>query len=359
MDHDERSEAPGDTWRRPRARGAKVAAGTALALGLSAGGYAVAGAASTPGARPATTGSRAPWAGADRPGGSLGGFPGGPLSGLGGRGRGLAGLVSAVGASSITLQTPAGNTVVVQVSSSTTYAQGRTKIALTSLAKGQDVVVRPTSATATSSSPVAAAVVVVGPVLSGRVASVSGSTITIADPQGFERTVVASSSTKVTEAGSASSLSAVQPGTFIEAIGTVASDLTDLDASAIRVVLPMVAGKVTAVDQATGTITIQPLALRDTSGSGASTTSVQVTTSASTRFVSRTGSTTLGGIAPGDLVVASGTPGSSGTFAALEVRVGPVSPGGAGARHQGRPWQMPMGPGMPGPGGLGSGPAAA
>lgn len=370
--NERRVEPHGLLARVPRA--ARFAGGTALAVGLGASGYAVAGAVTTAGsasasldsastATPPSTpsspstvqpGGPVQWPGGSRPtgvqpGGPVlwpgeGGGPGGPPFGPAGRHGALLGTVTSTGSGTITLTTPAGTSVTVTVNTSTTYRQGPKALASNQVLVGEDVAVLPTSATAGSSSPTAAAVLVVGPRIEGRVVSVTGQTVVVADAQGFYRTIVTSSSTSVTEAGTASGLNAVTPGTQIAATGTIAADHTDLDATAIRIVLPRVVGKVTAVDTATGTIT---LATPPSSGT------TTVTTTSTTTFRKGTASTTLSAIPIGSFVVATGTPGAGNTFAALKVVVGPT-----GAAHPAHgPWRDGHSHGVSAPAG-GAGPAS-
>ena len=316
-----RQAARGRSGRRGRLpRAARFATGAVLAAGVGATGVAAAGAVTGSGGATgslanltsATTGSPLPSATTD-PGGPViwrGRHRGGP--GFPGIGRGLTGTIASVSAGSISLTTPNGASVTVTLTSSTAYRERTATISVSDLQVGEDVVVVPTAATAGSSSPSAATVVVVGPHIAGRVVSVSGSDIVVADPQGFYRTVVTSSSTTVTEAGATSSLNALLPGTTIDALGTIAADHTDLDATSIRIVLPHVAGRVTAVDTTTGTLTVTT---RGTTGT------TTITTTAATRFRRGTSTTTLSAIPIGSLVVAAGTPGTGSTFAAVQVSV--------------------------------------
>jgi hypothetical protein len=71
--------------------------------------------------------------------------------------------------------------------------------------------------------------------IAGKVVSVSGNTITVTDPQGFTRTIIVNSSTTYTKSSTASTLSAVTVGTVISARGTVDSNGTTLDASAVTI----------------------------------------------------------------------------------------------------------------------------
>lgn len=220
-----------------RGRAAALAGGTALLAGLGGGTYAVvagaSGVSSTPVLDAATTAPSA----APRP------VP--AAHGRWGWRGGVAGLITSIGSSSLTVQRPDGTTVQVTVTSATTYRSGTTALTLDKLSAGEDVLVVPTSATAGSSTPTAASVRVVGPVIAGRVVSVSGSTVVVSDPQGFYRTVITSSATTVTGSdGKASSLAAVQPNTRIAALGAIAADHTDLDATAIRILPAMPTGPV-------------------------------------------------------------------------------------------------------------------
>jgi Domain of unknown function (DUF5666) len=88
-----------------------VAAG--LALGLAAGGYGIASAATSPGPSSSSTGpAGARWSSADRSG------PGG---GFFGRGPGTLGTVQSVSGNSFVVEMPGGSTVTVDVSGTTTY----------------------------------------------------------------------------------------------------------------------------------------------------------------------------------------------------------------------------------------------
>ncbi|RIX30859.1 single stranded DNA-binding domain-containing protein [Amnibacterium setariae] len=76
------------------------------------------------------------------------------------------------------------------------------------------------------------------PHIGGTVQSVSGSTVTVQDPDGFTRTIRLSDDVKVEKDGASSSTSAIVKGKHIDATGTVASDGTTLDATAVQVGRP-------------------------------------------------------------------------------------------------------------------------
>jgi glutamate dehydrogenase/leucine dehydrogenase len=78
----------------------------------------------------------------------------------------------------------------------------RTTASLSDLAVGEKVAVQASS----SSSTTAASVAIMLPHLGGQVVSVSGSTITVADRDGFYRTIVVSSSTTYSKSSATAAL---------------------------------------------------------------------------------------------------------------------------------------------------------
>lgn len=148
---------------------------------------------------------------------------------------GAGGLVSAISSSSITVRTPNG-TKTVAVNDSTTYYDGKTATSRSAISVGDIVRIRVVDPKAAS--PVAASVTVVPAHLGGWVTKVDGSDFTITDHDGFTRTIHTTSVTTVTKDGAPSTLSAVTVGTFIRALGEVASDGTSLDASRIELGAP-------------------------------------------------------------------------------------------------------------------------
>lgn len=227
---------PGSGSRLVRITGA-----SALTLGLMAGGYGVASAASganTPAASgtsgaAAANGSPA-WPG---PGGAGGaGGPGGPHRGPG---HGPGGVITAIGSNSFTLSHPDGSTQTVNTTASTTYTRDGASSTASALAVGERVDVRPTqppSSSTSSSSPVTAASVnIEDPQIHGTVESVSNNVLTIVDEQGFWRTVDLSQSTTYTDSGNSSTQAALTQGKRVVATGTVDNDHTSLDATSVAV----------------------------------------------------------------------------------------------------------------------------
>lgn len=149
-------------------------------------------------------------------------------------GRG-GGLVTAVDADSLTVNTHDGIKTVA-LTGSTTYYEGRTKATRAAVDVGDVVGVRLVDPAATS--PVASVVVVRLAHVAGWVTAVDGSTITLKDVDGFTRTVRTTNSTDWYDDGSESSSSIAKVGAFVRAHGTVASDGTTLQAARVATGTP-------------------------------------------------------------------------------------------------------------------------
>jgi hypothetical protein len=195
----------------------RAAATTALGVGLVAGGVGVASAASTHTAHDATTTTS----------------PSPP-----GAGNFAGGTVTAVSDTSITVKDMSGTSTSYAITSATTFSEGPTTITESQLAVGQHVGIQLSS----SSSTTAANIDVQLPVLFGTVTAVSGDTITISDPEGFNRTILVDSSTTFTKSGDSSTLSDVTVGSVISAQGSVDTNLTSLDASSVVIGAPGASG---------------------------------------------------------------------------------------------------------------------
>lgn len=76
------------------------------------------------------------------------------------------------------------------------------------------------------------------PHIGGTVVTVSGSTVTVTDRDGFTRTIELADDATVTKDGAASQVSAITAGEHIEATGTVDSNGTTLDATAVTIGQP-------------------------------------------------------------------------------------------------------------------------
>jgi hypothetical protein len=192
----------------------RLAATAAMGVGLVAGGAGIASAASTTSTPPAThAGAASPGPRAMDPADCAGG------------------VITAVSATSITVQSLSGASTTYAINSATTFNEGSTTITTSDLAVGGHVMVQASASSATT----AAAIDLQLAELSGRVTALSGNSVTITDPQGFSRTIVVESSTAYTKSGAASSLSALTVGSLISARGEVDANLTSLDASSVAI----------------------------------------------------------------------------------------------------------------------------
>jgi len=175
--------------------------------------------------------------------GSLCGAPfagagfGGPSFFGGGFCGGETGTVTKISGSTLTLRTIAG-TVTVTTSSSTTYSREEQSVKFSAVKVGDVVAVRgKRSGTApTATSPIAAtAITIEVPSVSGRVQSVSGSTVTLVTANGqLEYVTISSSTVYHGLRGAAATSSSLKAGVDVVAQGTQVS-LTTLNADDVEV----------------------------------------------------------------------------------------------------------------------------
>jgi Domain of unknown function (DUF5666) len=160
---------------------------------------------------------------------------------------GTGGYVTAVTATSVTVQLWDGTTTTFTLDPSTTYTEGGSSAAISALAVGDRVQVQ----TASGSSTTASSVNIELAELFGKVTAVSGNDITISDPQGFSRTIVVNSATSYTDNGATGSLTNVVVGAKVFAAGTIDANGTSLDAVKVAVGVPahneFIRGTITAV----------------------------------------------------------------------------------------------------------------
>ena len=143
------------------------------------------------------------------------------------------GYVTSATSSSLAVKDLFGTAHTYQVTSATKVRSvSDTGIAITDVATGAHVHV---TASGTGSNAKATEVDVLAAGVAGSVTAVSGSTITVRDMDGFTRTVTTSSGTTYTKDGSSATASAVTSGAVVFARGTVDSDGTTLDATAVDV----------------------------------------------------------------------------------------------------------------------------
>jgi hypothetical protein len=159
---------------------------------------------------------------------------------------GKGGYVTAVTSSSITVQLWSGTTTTYTLTGTTQYTEGKLPSTIASLVAGDRVNVQTSSTDPTT----ALSVNIELAELFGKVMAVSGESITITDPQGFSRTILASTATTFTVGAAPGTLANVVVGTKIVAQGTIDTNLTTLDALSIKVgtagTMDIVRGVVTA-----------------------------------------------------------------------------------------------------------------
>jgi hypothetical protein len=163
---------------------------------------------------------------------------------MGHPGRGFAfggaggGTITQISGSTLTLRTEQG-TETVNTTSSTQYTKERQTIAFTDLKVGDVVHVVPDASSAKPATPgtgtiSASRIVVVEPVLLGRIASIDGDTVNLVGRDGRELTVTLTGSTKYFNGQQSADRSAVAVGSRIVAMGSQDS-LTHLTADTVTV----------------------------------------------------------------------------------------------------------------------------
>lgn len=157
----------------------------------------------------------------------------GPGKGHGPRGAG--GTITQISGSTLTLRTEQG-TETITTSSSTTYSKEHQTIAFNQLHTGDIVHVAGTAASTTTTPGTgtwaATAVNVEEPSLGGRVASISGDTLSLVGREGRLFTVQLNGSTRFYSQGTTSTRSAITVGSHVHAEGNQ-TDLTHLTADAV------------------------------------------------------------------------------------------------------------------------------
>ncbi|MEI8051806.1 MAG: DUF5666 domain-containing protein [Actinomycetes bacterium] len=197
----------------------RLGATSALGLGLVIGGVGIAAAATSGSTHRSET----------APSGKNHG-PHGPRMGH----EGGTGTVTAMSPASLTIQKIDGTSVTFALDGSTVFKKGHSAAAASDVTVGSKVSVVPT----TKGSTTAAAVIIDVPHLVGKVTAVDGSTITLADSDGFWRTVSVDGSTTYSKAGASASASDVTVGQVIGVEGSVDANHTTLDASSVSIGLP-------------------------------------------------------------------------------------------------------------------------
>lgn len=141
------------------------------------------------------------------------------------------GLVTAVSATSFTLNRSNGTSTSFAITPTTTFAQGSTVLTAAALVTGDNADVNVNSSAPTT----AISVDIILATLGGRVTAIAGDTITVTTGKGFARTILVSATTTYTQGGAPASLANVTVGSFITAQGLVDPDLITLDATTITI----------------------------------------------------------------------------------------------------------------------------
>ncbi|MHB8378867.1 MAG: DUF5666 domain-containing protein [Acidimicrobiales bacterium] len=144
---------------------------------------------------------------------------------------GKGGYVTTVTPTSVTVLKWSGTSTTYTLAPTTVYTEGQSPTTQSSLMVGDRVNVQTSSTDSTT----ATSVNIELAELFGTVSAVSGYTITITDPQGFSRTILAGTTTTYTVGGAPGTLANVTVGTKIVAQGTIDINRTTLDALSIKI----------------------------------------------------------------------------------------------------------------------------
>lgn len=149
------------------------------------------------------------------------------------------GIITAIGSSSVTVESANGKSLTFGTTSSTAYVEGGHSIARSALRVGDParVMAKGTGAGSSSSHATASSVDIVRSHISGIVDHVGTTTITMTDFQGFQRAIATSSSTRYVKGTSSTSRTSVTAGQVVVAIGTVSGGTT-LEATSVIIGAP-------------------------------------------------------------------------------------------------------------------------
>jgi hypothetical protein len=225
--------------------------------------------------------------------------------------------VTAINGNVISGTASIGIPTTVTVDSSTTYTEAGKSAALSDIQVGSNLAV---CGAVDSGTIKATSITIVLPRVNGVITAVDGANLTITAFDGSSRVIGTNASTTVQRAGQAASVSDLAVGTVVDAEGTVQSDRSLL-AMRVDVVLPTVAGKVTAVNG--NSITIDDGQTENPAPA--------IVISANTTYGSKGSSTaTSASVTVGSFIIATGPEVTGGaTLNALTIDVLPSGPNGA------------------------------
>jgi hypothetical protein len=165
--------------------------------------------------------------------------------------RNFTGIVTAVSATSLTVQQSSTVSVSLAILATTKFFEGQKAVGASDLVTGESVSVR----LSTGAPMTAARIDIIIIKLGGVVTSVSGNAITITVARGFTRTIDVGATTTYTEAGKPATLSDVMVGFRINATGTVSADQTALEATSVAIpALSHIVGTVIALSATSLTV---------------------------------------------------------------------------------------------------------
>lgn len=249
----------------------------------------------------------------------------GRLGRSGGYGPGGSLTVTKVSGNTITASGRGGQTITVQVSSTTAYTEAGASAALSDVTVGARIAVQGTVANTSGTTINATGVTIVLPQVLGVVTNVNGSTLALTSFDGSTHTVTVSSSTRYQKAGRTAASTDVAVGTAIVAEGTSNSD-GSLSAVRVTIQVPHLEGQVTAVSGTSITI----------SGRDGTTYTVDASNA---DYVNADGSAaSASAVKSGVSITAEGTLSSDGkTLTALRIVVMPAGQGSGGFGPHGGP----------------------
>jgi hypothetical protein len=205
-------------------------------------------------------------------------------------------------------------TVTIAVSATTVYTRAEHPASLSDVQVGSVLHVEGTCTGAATIN--ASSVEIVLPQRIGVVTAVSGNTLTMTGLDARTYSIVTDGDTVYQRAGQTAALSDIAVGSLIAAEGTPSSNGSTLDALAVTIQLPRVAGQVTAISGDTLTV------------KGPDDTSATVLLTAATQYSAGPQSSAgRSSITTGSFIMAEGTVGSDGSLTALQVDIATAKSG--------------------------------
>lgn len=144
------------------------------------------------------------------------------------------GVVTAMTATSITITNRAGTAATYTITPSTTFTQDRAPATVSDLSVGDDVRITLGATDAVTAVAIDIELAHVG----GKVVSVSGNTIVVANWKGVDATITVATTTTYAMGGASATFAQVTVGSFVFAEGTMSASATTLDAISVGIGQP-------------------------------------------------------------------------------------------------------------------------